>query len=507
MAGCAPAPAELDASWLGPDPARAHALRSAPSVQAGRSRRTQVLVVGAGVAGLTAARQMRRRGIDVAVLEWDLQAGGNAQGGVVQGQPCPLGAHYLPQPGPSLPELQDLLIELGAAERGLGGWQAREAWQVHAPAERLYDQGAWHAGLLPIPGDSKTSTEYRLFAAQVREAMRQGFVLPTHRAPFQAMHASLDATTFSVWLSAQGLLDPGLRWYLDYCCRDDYGAGADEVSAWAGLQYFASRHGFHVPGDPGDDDDSQASQPPVLTAPDGNAWLVRGLSAPLADAIHLQRLVWRVDEERHGVVAQVLGPDGAETWHARHLVMATPLFVAQRLLRGPHAALKSVQLARAPWLVANLALSAPLANRLGAPPAWDNVMRDSPTLGYVNARHQTLDPRPGPQVLTLYWALPAAERARLLQDSARTWAQRVIDTLRPTHPDLPEHLQAVRLTRWGHAMAVPRPGVRREVAKGALAALRQSGGRVRFAHADLAGYSVFEEAFYAGWQAAEALIG
>jgi hypothetical protein len=47
--------------------------------------------------------------------------------------------------------------------------------------------------------------------------------------------------------------------------------------------------------------------------------------------------------------------------------------------------------------------------------------------------------------------------------------------------------------------------VRRDVADGALAALRQARGRVRFAHADLAGYSVFEEAFYAGLAAAEGL--
>ena len=46
-------------------------------------------------------------------------------------------------------------------------------------------------------------------------------------------------------LAAQGIDAPALRWYIDYCCRDDYGAGAAQVSAWAGLHYFASRHGFH----------------------------------------------------------------------------------------------------------------------------------------------------------------------------------------------------------------------------------------------------------------------
>jgi hypothetical protein len=56
----------------------------------------------------------------------------------------------------------------------------------------------------------------------------------------------------------------------------------------------------------------------------------------------------------------------------------------------------------APWLVANIHLRAPLHDRPGAPPSWDNVLYGSAGLGYVDARHQALDPRPGPTVLTWY---------------------------------------------------------------------------------------------------------
>jgi hypothetical protein len=105
-------------------------------------------------------------------------------------------------------------------------------------------------------------------------------------------------------------------------------------------------------------------------------------------------------------------------------------------------------------------------------------------------------------VLTLYWALASAERQQLLNASSQDWAARVLEALRPTHPDIDERLQAMRLTRWGHAMAVPTPGARGQAA---LAALRSTRGRVRFAHADLAAYSVFEEAFSAGLEAANAL--
>jgi hypothetical protein len=49
-------------------------------------------------------------------------------------------------------------------------------------------------------------------------------------------------------------------------------------------------------------------------------------------------------------------------------------------------------------------------------------------------------------------------------------------------------------------MSIPVPGLR---GSAALAALRAARGGVRFAHADLAGYSVFEEAYTAGVQAVQ----
>ena len=53
----------------------------------------------------------------------------------------------------------------------------------------------------------------------------------------------------------------------------------------------------------------------------------------------------------------------------------------------------------------------------------------------------------------------------------------------------------VDLMRYGHAMRIPTPGTRGDPA---LAALRQMHGRLAFAHAELSGYSVFEEAFTLG---------
>jgi hypothetical protein len=216
--------------------------------------------------------------------------------------------------------------------------------------------------------------------------------------------------------------------------------------------------------------------------------------------------VLRVQEERHEVAVRVWDEhtQQAVEWRAPRVVVALPLFIAARLLVLQDAPLQqalrsaAAQQPRAPWLVANLELDGPLTDRLvGAPLSWDNVRYggDPRALGYVDAMHQSTRPYDGATVLSVYWALPAAERHTLLQGDWRRWAQRVVAELTPVHPDLPQRLRRADLARHGHAMSIPVPGLR---GSAALAALRAARGRVRFAHADLAGYSVFEEAYTAG---------
>ena len=153
----------------------------------------------------------------------------------------------------------------------------------------------------------------------------------------------------------------------------------------------------------------------------------------------------------------------------------------------------------APWLVANLHLDTPLHDRPGAAPSWDNVIYGAAGLGYVDAQHQNLRPVPGATVLTCYRALgDHPDGRRYLQE--RTWAQwrdEILAELSTAHPDLPGKTTRIDITRYGHAMAIPTPGT-----EGPASRVPQQLGRLCFAHSDWAGYSVFEEAFTQGHQAA-----
>jgi hypothetical protein len=141
--------------WVGARLERGHRLRErkaggwpAPAL----TRRAGALVLGGGVAGLSALRALVRAGVDDAqLLELEDTVGGNARGHQLAGQGCPLGAHYLPVPGPTAHEVGEWLHEIGLLQwDGLrGASRPDERFLCHAPQERLFIDGAWQEGQLP----------------------------------------------------------------------------------------------------------------------------------------------------------------------------------------------------------------------------------------------------------------------------------------------------------------------------------------------------------------------
>ena len=477
LAGCQPPPPALEFAFAGIDLERGHALRDllaqGPLPAPTLVRRAQVIIAGGGVAGLAAARSLRLAGVhDFALLELEDTPGGNSRAGAVNGVACPLGAHYLPVPGDHAPEVQDLLEELGLRQRVAGRWQYDERHLCHSPQERLYFEREWQEGLLPVQGVGEATLEqYRRFSQAVGAASRAArFTMPQFAAldaktGLAPAHQALDAMTFEAWLQQQGLDDAHLRWYLDYCCRDDYGAGMARVSAWAGLHYFASRHGFHAPGEAVAED-----REGVLTWPEGNGWLTQQLAAPLKAQGQLQTgtSVLRIAETRRGVEVDAFNhhSGNVERWQAPRCIVALPVFVAARVVQNPPAFLAQAaqRLQWAPWAVTNIHLNAPLADRPGAAPAWDNVIYGDSNpggLGYVDASHQKLDPRPGPTVLTYYQALGdvADARQQLATQGAEHWGRAALAALAGPHPDVLQRATRVQVTRYGHAMSIPVPGV------------------------------------------------
>jgi hypothetical protein len=157
------------------------------------------------------------------------------------------------------------------------------------------------------------------------------------------------------------------------------------------------------------------------------------------------------------------------------------------------------------WLVANLFLKDRPTGR-GFPLAWDNVLYDSPSLGYVVATHQRGLDR-GPTIFTYYHPLcehaPHEARRLLLGQGWSECADVALTDLRRAHPGIDSLVERLDVMRWGHAMVRPRPGF---VWGGARRAAVRPYRGIHFAHSDLSGIALFEEAFAHGVRAAAEVL-
>jgi hypothetical protein len=153
------------------------------------------------------------------------------------------------------------------------------------------------------------------------------------------------------------------------------------------------------------------------------------------------------------------------------------------------------------WAVANVHLRDRPAEAFRAPPAWDNVFRDSPSLGYVSATHQRGRDR-GPTVWTWYYPFPgdaATARRQLAGAGYAEWAEVVLADLARAHPDVRSLVDRIEVAFWGHGMIRPRTGA---LFGGARTSRAATVGALHFAHTDLSGLALFEEAFDHGLRAA-----
>jgi len=483
-------------------------LRPQPSADAWQD--TGIVIVGGGIAGLSAAWRLARAGFQqFALLELEPAPGGTARSGASAITAYPWGAHYIPAPQKENRALIDLLNEMGVleGEDDDGEPIVAEQYLCRDPQERIFYKGRWYEGLYLRAGASPEDLrQLEAFQAEINRWVdwrdgrgRRAFAIPVAAGSDDAEITALDRLSMAQFLDKKGLTSPRLRWYVEYACRDDYGTTLENTSAWAGLFYFASR--IKRAGEEAE---------PLITWPEGNGRIVA----------HFYRAISR--NVKLGVAATEIAPIGAngrsrvevtaiesETnravgFRADRVIFAAPQFMAHYLLRpyrdDPPAHISEFEYGA--WMVANLTLrDRPFS--LGFPLCWDNVLYESPSLGYVVATHQKGIDR-GPTVFTYYYPLCDGDarlaRASLLSADWAAWADVTLTDLSRAHRDIRGLVERLDVMRWGHAMIRPRPGF---IWSGARQKAQQPIRGIHFAHSDLSGVALFEEAFYHGIRAAE----
>lgn len=490
-----------------------HLLREINTTVYTKKITTGTVIIGGGISGLSAARWLSQNGYkDFILLELDAETGGNAASGKNETSAYSWGAHYIPIPNNDLKEylhfLEECKVITGFNEAGLP--IINEFYLCFEPQERLYLNGHWQEGLVPdfgVPENEQQQIK-KFFAQMVIFRWAKGsdgkdaFTIPVDNSTKDAVYKKLDTITMKEWLLQNNYTSTYLHWYCNYCCRDDFGTDYSLASAWAGIHYFAGRKGIAA----------NAPSQSVITWPEGNAWLAKQLKINTSPNILTNHLATGIVINEQGVQVTVIDANTKKVTAiiAQKGIVATPQFIAARLLKADakRKQLVADNFVYQPWMVANITTKK-LAERNGAGLCWDNVLYKSKALGYVEATHQHINQLQEKLVLTYY--LPLTEKSAKIERglaqkrSFADWVNIILNDLSPAHNNLVESIDNIDVWVWGHGMISPHKGFILSDIKKQLQ--QPIDNKVFFAHTDLAGISIFEEAFYQGIKAAKQILG
>jgi len=266
-------------------------------------------VVGAGLAGLAAARALTAAGAEVLVLEARDRVGGRTHSVVEDGgRLIEYGGQWV---GPTQDRALGLIVELGL-----------ETFEQYADGDNLQlSEGALarYGGAIPT-GDA-------LMAADLVDAMVE---MTTHAmeldpaAPWEhPLAGALDAMTLESWISAQPYCEGAKEW-IRLLSRSLFPAEPGEISVLHALFYLRSGGGpERMVGI------VNSAQQTRITG--GAQGIALGLARPLGDRLRLGCPVHRIDQTAAGVTVHHEG--GVVT--AGRVIVAIPPALAGRIRYSP----------------------------------------------------------------------------------------------------------------------------------------------------------------------------
>lgn len=486
-----------------------HLLRKAISLPIHQSHQTKILIIGSGISGLTAGYFLQKAGIKAyEILELESHIGGNSTFGEDASGLYPWAAHYLPIPSPENKELIDFLSEnkviTGFDENHLPIYD-EYALRFH-PDERLFVKGFWQEGLIPnmdISDEEKNQigtflTKMNTFKVAKGNDQKWAFTIPLANSSSDSSFTDLDKISMKTWLEQNEFTSKPLHWYVNYCLLDDYGTSIAETSAWAGIHYFASRKGKAA----------NAKDDDVLTWSEGNGFLMKLLAKNQLNHIKTQRLAYQIEEKNEKVSVDVYDwkTEKRENYTAEQIIWAVPQMLRPYIIPKQKTDFIK-EFSYSPWMVANIQTK-PFDTGRGQALSWDNVIYEGNGLGYVLSNHQELAQDQKTWQLTYYKPLidanPADERKKAIAKTYEEWKNEVLADLKKAHPKIEKSILKIDIKLWGHAMIRPTIGFIHGQAR--HEAQQSLNNKIHFAHSDLSGVSIFEEAFFHGYEAAKKVI-
>lgn len=460
-----------------------------------RTIKTKVSIVGGGVSGLASAYHLAKAGEkDVLLFELEDHLGGKSH---CMDRQAPWGAHYLPLPNLENRPLLDFLADIKAIQgfNSAGVPIYDELMVCSDPMEKLLIYGRFQEGLIPKDNISETESQKIEAFMQKMQGLSQAkgsdqkyaFEIPLEHSSQDPKFLKLDHITMLDYLKQHGLDCDALNWYVDYCCRDDFGVGIENISAWAGVHYFAARRGR------GENIHDQS----VLTWPQGNHFLIEQLIEKSQVKHHTAHLLFEVGENE--LLFYDFQKNETVKVISEQIILAMPQFILGKILN------QKTSFEYSPWLVANLKIR--WDKELDHALAWDNVNYHGKGIGFVVANHQRLNTSLQENYLTYYWPLthlpPKEARQFALKRTHQQWSEDIMQDLVAQIPDIEERILEVNFWPWGHGMVMPYRGFMTKQRKELVTLPSRN---IHLAHTDLSGVSLFEEGFYRGEVAAKKVL-
>lgn len=287
---------------------------------------SDVVVVGAGYAGLTAARRLHRRGVDVVVLEARTRVGGRVWS---EELPCGVvvdhGGQWI---GPGQDRLQALCDEVGGTT--FVTYTVGEGVELRGGTRSTY------AGLVPTsdPSAAAEGVEaiFDLDLAAQDVPLEEPWTAPDA--------AALDEQTLGSWLT-EHVKSPAARSMIDAATKGIFGAEPGELSLLFALFYLHSGGGLmNLARTTGGAQERRFEG--------GAQQFAVSMANELGERVRLGVPVRSIAHGDEGVVIDTAGPDGLRVT-ARRAIVAMPPVLAARIGWSPALPAMRDQLAmRAP---------------------------------------------------------------------------------------------------------------------------------------------------------------